>query len=61
MTETDLLAKLRELGEQRERINQDLAQLSARGVFVDGQIAFAVELLGGPEKVKALLVEAPHT
>ena len=59
MSETTLLEKLRELGDAREKVARSLADLSTRATFLDGQIALVVELLGGPEKVKALLEETP--
>ena len=60
MDESTLLGKLRELGEQRERVNRSLADLSAQATFLDGQIALLVDLLGGPERVRSLL-QAPVT
>ena len=57
MDESTLLGKLRELGEQRERVNRSLADLSAQATFLDGQIALLVDLLGGPERVRCLLQE----
>ena len=55
MDESTLLGKLRELGDQRERVNRSLADLSAQATFLDGQIALLVDLLGGPERVRSLL------
>lgn len=59
MNETALLEKLRELGDLREKVARSLADLATRATFLDGQIAVLVDLLGGPEKVKALLEQPP--
>lgn len=61
MTETSLIEKLRELGDHRQKVGQQPEQLAQQATFLDGQLALLVDLLGGPERVKALLEQPQPT